>query len=231
MAPHSTRSDDDRQAGIILSAGASTRMGAPKALLSCRDGYPLILHQARLLLEANHDPVCLVFGAGYPDILANLSALPYVTLDIQEGIRSLAFTHNNQSYPCLLGYNPRWADGRFTSVQTGLTLVFDDPTVAGCTILPVDTVGIAVDTLRDLRHEAQRIRPQALRPVCKDQKGKVIWLSRPLGQALLTLPPIDTRLDQWLADRETPWATNDTRMLNNINTPAQWSEYNSGQLF
>ncbi len=51
----------DRVAGLVLAAGASTRMGANKLLLEL-DGEPLVRRAARAALDAGLDPVLVVVG-------------------------------------------------------------------------------------------------------------------------------------------------------------------------
>ncbi len=53
--------------GIVLAAGASTRMGEPKALLDW-GGMPLICYQVRQLREAGADEVIVVLGHRSDDI-------------------------------------------------------------------------------------------------------------------------------------------------------------------
>ena len=50
--------------GIVLAAGAGTRMGGPKALLRRPDGEPWVARACSLLLAAGCDRVVVVLGAG-----------------------------------------------------------------------------------------------------------------------------------------------------------------------
>ncbi|WP_394769130.1 NTP transferase domain-containing protein [Lacisediminihabitans sp.] len=50
-------------AGVILAAGAGTRIGSPKALLRTADGEPWLARAATLLRAAGCDPVIAVLGA------------------------------------------------------------------------------------------------------------------------------------------------------------------------
>ena len=49
-------------AAVVLAAGASTRLGAPKQLVECA-GEPLVRRAARAALDAGADPVIVVLGA------------------------------------------------------------------------------------------------------------------------------------------------------------------------
>ena len=82
-------------AAILLAAGASTRMGRPKALLDWR-GDPLIRWQARQLAAAC-GLVVPVLGARAPEIAAALPDLP--------NIRPV--------------HNRAWQRGRSSSIRTG----------------------------------------------------------------------------------------------------------------
>lgn len=65
-------------AGIILAAGAATRMGRLKQLLPYR-GKTLVEHAVEQALAAGFDPVIVVLGAEADSVRATLSARP-VTL-------------------------------------------------------------------------------------------------------------------------------------------------------
>jgi len=65
-------------AGIILAAGAATRMGRLKQLLPYR-GKTLVEHAVEQALAAGFDPVIVVMGAEADSVRATLSAQP-VTL-------------------------------------------------------------------------------------------------------------------------------------------------------
>ncbi|PRY69066.1 molybdenum cofactor cytidylyltransferase/nicotine blue oxidoreductase [Glaciihabitans tibetensis] len=53
--------------GIVLAAGAGTRMGTPKALLHTADGTPWLRRASQLLAAAGCDPVLVVLGARADD--------------------------------------------------------------------------------------------------------------------------------------------------------------------
>lgn len=185
---------DSRHAGLVLAAGASERMGQPKALLLTAAGIPLALHQAQLLGEAGYEPVLIVLGARYDEIADHLHSFTLVR-------------------------NGEWQRGRFSSVQAGLRALND---VDGALILPVDTVGVSVKTMREIRLEAENTRAIAIRPTFHGSNGKIAWISAALFRELLTMSA-DTRLDHVLETRAVKLPVENAAILNNVNTPDDWA--------
>lgn len=185
-------------AGIVLAAGASSRMGQPKALLAAASGLPLASHQYRLLLEAGCSRVVIVLGSEYELIHKRLKG-------------------------CEVVHNPEWAAGRFSSVQAGLRHVADHD---GCFILPVDTVGVKVDTIRKTLRRAESMPFKAVRPFYRKEPGKVAWISRVLVEQLLLVDARapEARLDHILKGHALTFEVDDPAILNNINTPRDWEQ-------
>lgn len=61
---------------VLLAAGGSTRLGRPKQLLT-RDGEPLVLRAARLLLETAPRELVIVLGAHRDAVAAALQGVPH----------------------------------------------------------------------------------------------------------------------------------------------------------
>jgi CTP:molybdopterin cytidylyltransferase MocA len=83
-------------AGILLAAGAGSRLGRPKALIAI-GGLSLAARGVALLRDGGADPVIVVTGAAAVD-------LPGV----------------------IIVHNPRWATGMGSSLAAGLATVPDD---------------------------------------------------------------------------------------------------------
>lgn len=78
-------------AGVVLAAGASTRLGAPKQLVTDGVGETLVHRAARQLLEAGCAPVFVIVGAersGVVDALADLAVRVVDNDQWPEGIAS-----------------------------------------------------------------------------------------------------------------------------------------------
>ena len=187
-------STSDTTAGLVLAAGASSRMGYPKALLPLPNGTPLAMHQMRLLRAAGCARVAVVLGSTADAIARKITD--------GEVVR-----------------NPDWERGRLTSVQAGLRAL---PGHRGYLILSVDTVGIQVETLARLLRPSPT-PATALRPVHRGEPGRVLWIPAAFAAELLALPGPDVRLDHWLGDRATLVPVDDPAVLNNVNTPDDWA--------
>lgn len=99
-----TPSPQARYAAIITAAGASTRMGSPKALVSLR-GVPLLLHQLRVLEHAGaFDPIVIVLGSEAAAIAEHVA---------RWGTRAR------------LVINERWAQGRSTSLEAAAKAIME----------------------------------------------------------------------------------------------------------
>jgi len=85
-----------RTAAILLAAGASTRLGQPKQLVTI-DGESLLARSARIAFEGGIDDVFVVLGAHAARFRAHLA-------------------HTR----CRFAENPRWEQGIATSIVAGV---------------------------------------------------------------------------------------------------------------
>lgn len=182
-------------AGLITAAGASSRMGFPKALLRLPDGTPLAQYQSDFLKHGGCTEVFVVLGAEADRIAKELPA-------------------------CNTAVNTRWQEGRLTSIQTGLSAL---ETYDGCFIMPVDAVGIQLDTLRAVRETAETGEHQVVRPTHESKPGHLVWISRLIAEQVKALNADgDTPLNEILAPHTKQIQVDDPAILRNINTPEEW---------
>lgn len=111
-------------AGLLLAAGAGTRMGGPKALLSWR-GRPLVEHGIRTLVEGGCDPIVVVVGADAERVRLEARLAP-ATVIVAEG----------------------WQEGMGASLRAGLEALGAD--VAAVVIALVDQPLVTATTVARL---------------------------------------------------------------------------------
>lgn len=131
---------------IILAAGASSRMGRAKALLPWRD-TTLLGHEIEVLREAGVSQIAVVIGMHAQQIRRAVPvAMPFV-------------------------FNPRWAQGRATSLAKGASVLKREPAPEAILIQNVDqpTTVAVVQRLVELLKESGA---DAVQPVYRDEHGE-----------------------------------------------------------
>lgn len=186
-------------AAVLLAAGASTRMGQPKALLEYR-GETLLDRQIGLYAVRCRSVVCVV-GYGAEQISA--------------GAR--------RAGEAVFVLNPRPERGQLSSLQCGLRAV------SGCEavfFLPVDSPGVRPETLA--RMEAAWAgaaeRPAFVIPRCGGRHGHPVLMSGALVDEMLALGEGATARDLVHARRaETVYVeVDDARIGIDLDTPADF---------
>lgn len=142
-------------AGIILAAGASARMGSPKALLTYR-GKTFIQHIFDTLASARILDVTVVLGheAGL----------------IQTQI------------PWFIGtvvVNPQWRDGQLSSLRKGLDSLSNEH-CRGAIVCPVDHPLLSQALLVDLLHAFWTRKKDIVIPVYQGKRGHPVIFSKEL---------------------------------------------------
>ncbi|MEX1363113.1 MAG: nucleotidyltransferase family protein [Nannocystaceae bacterium] len=184
-------------AAVVLAAGASTRMGRPKALLRWR-GRPFVSHAIEQARWAGACPVVVVQGAvPLPD-------------DARPGAR--------------LVHNEAWAEGPLGSLQAGLrVLVDDDGTGPAALVLTVDRPHIAAATLRALADAFGRDPSAIWQPQHGDRRGHPILYPADLVAQVLALRATETPRDLLarppVAARRRSVAVDDPAVLDNLDRP------------
>ncbi|WP_291157994.1 nucleotidyltransferase family protein [Gemmatimonas sp. UBA7669] len=90
-------------AGLLLAAGASMRLGQPKALLRAPSGAPLVAEMTERLLAGGCDEVLVVLGAQAESVLEALAPVQAVHPSRLHTLR-----------------HDKWADGMGSSIAAGI---------------------------------------------------------------------------------------------------------------
>jgi molybdenum cofactor cytidylyltransferase len=149
-------------AGIILAAGASSRMGTPKALLDYR-GETFLGRLVRVL-GASCNPVIVVLGY-HADVL-----------------------RQQVPAPARVVINPDPSRGQLSSLQTGLAAVPAD--ADGFAFIPVDSPAVAQDTVAKLARMFERRNPSTLFVIPRQsgKRGHPVVAARSIAAEILALP-------------------------------------------
>jgi molybdenum cofactor cytidylyltransferase len=114
---------------VILAAGASTRLGEPKQLAMLA-GETLLERAVRVAREAGCDPVVVVLGAAYVEVLAG------------------TFGTLGDAVPVI---NDKWAEGMASSIRLGVrTLGFIAKDAEGVLLMTCDQPAVTAEHLRAL---------------------------------------------------------------------------------
>jgi len=149
-------------AGIILAAGASSRMGTPKALLDYR-GETFVARLVRVLGACSH-PVIVVLGYHADVIRQQLPVTATIVI------------------------NPDPSRGQLSSLQTALGAL---PAEAeGFAFIPVDSPAIAEDTVAKLARAFEQRDPESLFviPRRSGKRGHPVLAARSIAAEILALP-------------------------------------------
>lgn len=193
-----------RVAVIVLSAGASQRMGQPKALLRL-DGKPLVqwvIEKAQALPAAE---LVLVLADPHGERIAD-------ELDItcRTGLR--------------IAWNPQPERGMLSSVQCALSLLTSSSlasSLTGALIWPVDIPRVQAATLRQILAVAAT-QAGLVVPTYRGRGGHPLWLPAALFAQAQALP-VEHGL-RALRQRHPPClvAVEDEEILRDFDTPEDW---------
>lgn len=158
-------------AALVLAAGASTRMGRPKALIEW-DGQSFLRRVVGLAEGCGCAPIIVVEGA---------IELPGAELG------TACRTHND-----------RWSKGQLSSLQAGLAAlsaavsgvseVSEVSEVSGVMVLAIDRPRVLPSTCRALAQAHERAPERIWQPAHEGRRGHPIVYPRALFPALLGLP-------------------------------------------
>jgi molybdenum cofactor cytidylyltransferase len=150
-------------AAIILSGGASRRMGTPKALLRFQN--ETFLDRLIRLFSAVTNTIIVVVGEHADQIQTGI-----------EGGREVLFA-----------VNPDPKRGMLSSLQCGLAMVPADAEAA--MFLPVDHPNIELSTIKTLAARFHADRASVTVPTYAGEHGHPVCIARQLIAELMALPP------------------------------------------
>jgi molybdenum cofactor cytidylyltransferase len=150
-------------AGIVLSGGASRRMGTPKALLPFQN--ETFLDRLIRVFSAVCHPIIVVVGEHADPIRSG----------IERG-RDVLFI-----------VNPDPERGMLSSLQCGLALV--PPEAEAAMFLPVDHPHIEISTIETLAARFRADHPPVTVPTYQGEHGHPVCIAKPVIAELLALPP------------------------------------------
>lgn len=150
-------------AALVLAAGASSRMGQPKAALSLGSGGRTVLSTAvNTLLDAGLPSITVVAGA-HADAVRTAWPRPHPRVRIID--------------------HPGWAEGQLSSLVAGLTAV-EDPELEAVLVTLVDVPLVTAATVRAVVAAWRTTRAPIVRPVDGRLHGHPVIFDRSVFEEL-----------------------------------------------
>lgn len=149
---------------IILAAGASTRLGTPKQLLTY-GGQSLLFRATKTALASICQPVVIVLGAYAEPLKQEVKDLPVEVVE-----------------------NPNWTEGMSSSIRTGITAInhFSDKIDAAILML-CDQPFVSVDIINNLVETYRVTNQLIIASEYSESLGVPALFSRSLFAELLIL--------------------------------------------
>lgn len=153
-----------RVVGVVLAAGAGTRMGRPKALVRTGAGRPWVELAVEALLGGGCDAVVVVLGASAEEARGLVPDRPSVRVVVATA----------------------WADGLGASLAAGLRTVRADDDVDAVLVSLVDLPGLPAAAVRRVLGRETDRRSLLRRAVHDGRPGHPVLVGRSHWDALVT---------------------------------------------
>lgn len=154
--------------GVVLAAGASTRMGQPKAALPFGQMGETILSRIVSTILAGGATEVVVVGGAHIDAVRH--AMP-----VRE-TRARVIEHTG------------WQLGQLSSLLAGLAVI-DDPLLAAAIVTPVDVPLVRASTVEAVIDAWRRTRAPIVRPADGDRHGHPVIFDRSVFADLRAADP------------------------------------------
>jgi len=155
---------------ILLAAGASSRMGSPKALL-CWQGTPFVVCVARALQAGGAAPLVVV-------------TRPALETGVREALNDAASSLG----PWCLALNPSPARGMLSSLWCGLGALPTDPAATGFLVALVDQPRLTPSAVRVLLDAHAAHPDRILLPASAGLRGHPVLFPQACAAELLATP-------------------------------------------
>ncbi len=155
-------------AALVLAAGASSRMGRPKAALPLGAGLGTVLSRG----------VAALLDAGVPRVVVVAGAHPDAVRDALDETDARVSVVDNSA----------WADGQLSSLICGLNAV-DDGRIEAVLMTLVDVPLVAPATVRRLIDTWRETRAPIVRPARGDMHGHPVLFDRRIFAELRAADP------------------------------------------
>jgi molybdenum cofactor cytidylyltransferase len=196
--------------GIVLAAGASSRMGQPKAELPFGQTGETVLSRIVSTILAGGVPQVIVVGGAHIDAVRR--AMP------SHEPRARVIEHVG------------WPQGQLSSLLAGLAAIDDQLLLEAVVVTPVDVPLVSASTVAAVIAAWRRTRAPIVRPVDGDRHGHPVMFDRSIFEDLRSADPAIGAKAVFAAhrDRVLNVQVNDAGAFEDIDTPEDYARLLKG---